>query len=140
MLITLDSSVIVAAFRVQEPFHAECLRIFEDLINLQHSAIEPYTTLVEVAAAVRRRTGSESLATEMRNHLTSTANIQFVELDAARSNHASDIAIATSLRGMDAVVVQIATEFQTILITLDDDIITRVSQSNIATVAHPANF
>ena len=24
MLLTLDSSVIVAAFRVQEPFHAEC--------------------------------------------------------------------------------------------------------------------
>jgi len=62
MMLTLDSSVIVAAFRENEKKHKKCLKLLEKVKNGQHTAVEPYTVLVEITAAIKRRTGSEELA------------------------------------------------------------------------------
>ena len=45
--------------------------------------------------------------------------MNFVELEAGRADSAADIAARTGLRGMDAVVVQFAGEFDASLVTLD---------------------
>lgn len=81
----------------------------------------PFSILVEVVAAIRRRTGSEELAVEIKKELISTDNIAFVILDDKAAMEAADIAAKTGLRGMDALVVQVAKEFGSDLISFDEE-------------------
>jgi predicted nucleic acid-binding protein len=126
MLLTLDSSVIVAALRSQEPWYQECRRILDQLHQGHHLAVEPFTVLIEVTAAIRRRTNSAALANRVYRDLRSLNSLQFVEIDAPRSEQAAFVAQHLSLRGMDAIVVAIAHEFSSSLVSLDDEILTRV--------------
>jgi predicted nucleic acid-binding protein len=67
--VTFDSSVIVAALREQEEKHAECKRLLEKVKDGGFIALEPYTVLVEVVAAIKRRTDSTPLRMTKRNFL-----------------------------------------------------------------------
>jgi len=124
VFITLDSSVIIAALRRQEEKHSQCRSLMEKVKNAQYTAVQPYTVLVEVAAAIKRRTNSERLAIQVKNLLQSIATMN-VELEALRADSAVEIAAKTGLRGMDAVVVQVAQEFDAILVTLDLEMVDR---------------
>jgi predicted nucleic acid-binding protein len=121
MFLTLDSSVIIAALRKQEEKHAHCRILLEHVKNAQHIAIQPYIVLVEVVSAIKRRTGSENLALQVKENLLSLDTISFVELESNRADLASDISAQTGLRGMDAIIVQVAQEFNTYLVTLDEE-------------------
>ncbi|MBI5183069.1 MAG: PIN domain-containing protein [Nitrospinae bacterium] len=68
----------------------------------------PYIVLVEVVSAIRRRTGDKALALEVKKELLSVDTLNFTIVDPESASEASDIAIETGLRGMDAVVVQTA--------------------------------
>jgi predicted nucleic acid-binding protein len=125
MLLTLDSSVSVAALREQELHHVQARRILDQVQNGEHLAIQPFTVLVEKTAAIRRRTGSEALAQRVQRDLSSLGALQFVELDARRADEAASIALETGVRGMDAIVLQVAKEFGAALVSLDDDMIER---------------
>jgi predicted nucleic acid-binding protein len=127
VLLTLDSSVIVAALRQQEEAHQQCLRILERVRDGQHIAIQPYTVLVEVAAAIKRRTGSDELAHRVARDLESFDSFRLVELDAERAGQAVALAVALGLRGMDAVVLQIAKEFETTFVSLDEELALKAS-------------
>lgn len=118
--LTIDSSVIVAAIRKSEGMHEKCKKLFQKVAAGDYEAIEPYTVLVEVAAAVKRRTGSTELAERAKNDLLSMRGISFEELVKYRAEEAGQIAAQSGLRGMDAVVVQIAKENKCSLVTLDD--------------------
>jgi predicted nucleic acid-binding protein len=126
MLVTLDSSVIVAALRDQEPNHQQARRILDEIQRGEHLAIQPLTVLVEVTAAIRRRTGSPELAKRVHRDLSTLGTLQFLEIDRRRADEAATIAQETGVRGMDAIVVQIAQEFGTTLFSLDDEMIERV--------------
>lgn len=95
----------------------------------EHIAIQPYTVLIEVAAAVRRRTGSEELASRVAQDLQGLNSFKFVELDTERARQAIELAVTSGLRGMDAVVVQVAKEFETILVSLDEELLSRVGST-----------
>ena len=125
LFITLDSSVIIAALRRQEENHSQCRSLLEKVKNAQYTSIQPYTVLVEVAAAVKRRTNSEHLAIQVKNLLQNMDTMNFVELSPVRADSAAELAAKTGLRGMDAVVVQIAHEFDATLITLDQEMMDR---------------
>lgn len=120
-ILTLDSSVIIAALREQEEKQKECFGLIEKIKNAEYIAVEPYTVLVEVVAAIKRRTGSEQLAERVKNDLQGIGSIYFFDLESYRANEASDIAKKSGMRGMDAIVVQIAKEFDAILVSLDDE-------------------
>jgi predicted nucleic acid-binding protein len=115
--------VIVAALRRQEKDHLLALDLLRKIKDEEHIAIEPYTVLVEVTAAVRRRTGSKELAARVKNDLIALGTIRFVDLDMVSSSSAADIAVDIGVRGMDAIVIQVAKEFGIPLITLDVEII-----------------
>lgn len=119
--LTIDSSVIIASLLENEPRHEEALRIWESVIAGRDVAIMPYSVFVEVAAAIRRRTGSEELAQEVKSELLKIENVSFVSLDQKAAEKAADLAIRTGVRGMDALVIQVAQEFATELITFDDE-------------------
>ena len=121
--LTIDSSVIIASLLENEPRHGEALGIWESVIAGRDVAIMPYSVFVEVVAAIRRRTGSEELAYEVKSELLEIENISFVALDQKAAEEAADLAIRTGVRGMDALVMQVAQEFATELITFDDEMI-----------------
>ena len=79
--------------------------------------------LVEITAAIRRRTGSRELADRVKNDLLNIDNINFMGLGYEIASHAADIAMKVGVRGMDAIVIQIAKEFDIPLITLDKEMI-----------------
>ena len=62
-------SVIIASLLENEPRHGEALGIWESVIAGRDVAIMPYSVFVEVVAAVRRRTGSEELAHEVKSEI-----------------------------------------------------------------------
>jgi len=115
--------VIVAALRRQEKDHLPALKLLRQIKDQEHIAIEPYTVLVEVVAAIRRRTGSKELATRVKDDLLALGTFRFVDLDAVSSSSAAGIAADIGVRGMDAIVIQVAKEFGIPLVTLDVEII-----------------
>lgn len=88
----------------------------------------PYSVLVEVVAAVRRRTGSEDLAFAVKKELLETDSLSFVVLDAESAEHAADIAARTGVRGMDALVIQVAEEYDAHLITFDEEMLKKAAK------------
>jgi len=123
--ITIDSSVIVASLRKNETQHEVCRRIMEMIKNGDFVAIEPYIVLVEVVAAIKRRTGSSKLAERIRRALEAIDTIYFLELTKSRATEAAEIAVLTGVRGMDAIILQTARENGTTLITLDGEMAER---------------
>lgn len=123
MHICLDSSVIVSALRKQEVNHETSKNILRKVKDGEYIAIEPYIVLVEITAAIKRRTGSSELAARVKNDLLNIDNINFMDLGYERASHAADIAMKVGVRGMDAIVIQIAKEFDIPLVTLDKEMI-----------------
>lgn len=121
--ICLDSSVIVAALRKQEVHYEDAKNLLEKVKDGNHIAIEPYIVLIEIVAAIKRRTGSTKLAKRVRNDFLAIDTINFTDLESTRANDASEIALNLGVRGMDAIVIQTAKEFNIPLITLDKEMI-----------------
>ena len=119
--LTIDSSVIIASLLENESRHGEAMRIWDAVIAGGDLAIMPYSVFVEVVAAIRRRTGSEELANEVKEELLKIENVSFVILDQRAAEDAADIAIQNGVQGMDALVMQTAKEYETELVTFDDE-------------------
>ena len=126
--ITLDSSVIVSSLLEKEPRHKEALEIWTALISGKYSAIMPYSVLVEVVAAIRRRTGSERLAREVKLKLINMEMISFVALDHKSASQAADLAAKSGVRGMDALVIQVSREFDTELASFDEEMMAKATE------------
>ena len=124
--LTLDSSVIIASLLKKEPRHKEALEIWSTILSGNNVAIMPYSVLVEVVAAIKRRTGSESLAMEVKQELLNIETISFVILDDKSAVEAADLAAKTGVRGMDALVIQVSKEFETELVTFDDEMTEKI--------------
>jgi len=115
--------VIVAALRKQEVHYEDAKNLLEKVKDGNHIAIEPYIVLIEIVAAIKRRTGSTKLAKRVRNDFLAIDTINFTDLESTRANDASEIALNLGVRGMDAIVIQTAKEFNIPLITLDKEMI-----------------
>lgn len=79
----------------------------------------PGLLLVEVAASIRRLTGSTKLARRVLSELQEDELIELYPLTAARSEAAAEIAASIGVRGADAVYLALASELGETLITLD---------------------
>jgi len=119
--LTIGSSVIISSLLESESRHDEAIQIWDAVIAGEDVAIMPYSVFVEVVAAIRRRTDSEELATEVKDELLKIENISFVILDQKAAEDAADIAIQKGVRGMDALVMQTAREYETELVTFDNE-------------------
>ena len=128
MHIVLDSSIIVAALRKQEGKHRECKNLLEKVKSGEFIAVEPFTVLIEVVAAIRRRTGSKELAERVKNDLESIDTIKFVDLVSFRAEETASIAALISVKGMDAIIIQIAKEFDAVLVSLDADMMVKAKE------------
>jgi predicted nucleic acid-binding protein len=121
--VTIDSSVIIASLLKNELRHKEAATIWQKVLTGKQVAIMPYSILVEVVAAIKRRTGSRELAIEIKKELMSIDSLSFVVLDNESAEHAADIAARVGIRGMDAIVIQVAEEYKTDLISFDTEMV-----------------
>jgi predicted nucleic acid-binding protein len=125
--LTVDSSVIVASLLEKEKEHSKAFKVWAEVLTGKTMAIMPYIVLVEVVAAVRRRTADKELALKIKKELLSAGSVNFTIVDPEAALEASDIAIETGMRGMDAIVVQTAKEYGTSLVTLDNEMINKAT-------------
>ena len=123
--LTVDSSVIVSSLLENEPRHKEAVKIWNSVLSGKNVAIIPYSVFVEVVAAVRRRTGSEELAREVGKELLEIETLFFVGLDGKSAQDAAELAVKTGVRGMDALVLQIAQDFGTELMSFDEEMMAK---------------
>jgi predicted nucleic acid-binding protein len=73
-VLTLDTSVLVAALRPAEPAHAACRGLLDRVLRGEARATMPATVLVELACAIARRTGDERVPRTLRTPAETTAH------------------------------------------------------------------
>lgn len=120
MLITVDSSVVIASLIKEEKFHEQCKTLMDKIFDAEHDAVMPYSVIVEVAGGMKRRTDSEELAERACNDLKNSASVHFIELTEEAALRAAETARKFGFRGMDALVVQTAKDTDAALVTLDE--------------------
>jgi predicted nucleic acid-binding protein len=125
MRLVVDSSVFVAAFRDQEPHSMEAFRFLSDLEKSRHEAVVPVSVILEVVAAVSRRTRDSELGRRVGTRLASFRTLKLVELTESRMRRMFHVASEYGLAGMDAILVGTAEEFDIPLLTFDRQIVER---------------
>lgn len=108
MNLTIDSSIFVAALHRDERYSDECLKLLQKVDRGEYQVVIPMTVLIEVVAAIKRRTGSSGLAVKARDFILQIKNLSFVDLNYERTIRIIDFVIENKLRGMDALVVATA--------------------------------
>lgn len=104
----------------------------------RHLVISPVSVWVEVVSSIRRRTGSDFVARVVEKELRNLSTVRFVELNDERARAAVAVGRQLALRGMDAIVVQVAQEFGSTLVTLDSEMAQRAG--NLVAVQPVAAF
>lgn len=115
----IDSSVFVAALRGGEPNSDAGLQFLRLLENGQITALIPETVLIEVVAAIWRRTSDSDLVATVTETLLALPGLQIVGLPNRR--RVLTIAATSGLRGMDCVVVATCAEQSARLLTFDSE-------------------
>lgn len=127
MSYTIDSSVWVATLLKEEPSHQAAFELVNQLIEKEETIVIPVTVYIEVVLAVARRTDEGDLPERAAQFLREIPTLQFVEIDYGRMDMIVLRTKPLRLRGMDAVVVGVAAEFETTLITLDQELANRAN-------------
>ncbi len=123
--VTVDASVFVAAQRLDEPHRPECETVIQALISDGVPMHQPSLTLVEVSAALARRTLDTTFAREGIAVISGIPGVVFHDLDLSAARAAAEVAADAVLRGADAVYVQVARDQGTTLVTLDQELLAR---------------
>jgi len=126
--LTVDSSVIISSLLSHESRHKEAIKIWNEVLAGKSFAVMPNSVLVEVVAAIKRRTGSEELALDVKKQLLNIKTASFVMIDDILADNAADLAAKTGVRGMDAIVIQVAKEFKTKLISFDKEMMKKAAK------------
>ena len=127
--VIVDSNVFIASLIENDTFHNEGIDIFEKMdmkeLIFHISPIIP----IEVSCAIARRIGikeaNESI--EIIQNWIKEKKICIYELNETRMLEAQNYGTKYSLKGMDAIIVQLALELNNPLITFDNEIIERAT-------------
>lgn len=138
MRVTLDASVWLSAISPAESAHDACSTLIAALVNQRVELHQPGLFIVEVAAAIARRTRSKALAMDASRAALAAPLLALYELDHQRAATAANIAAVCTLRGADAVYVATARDAGAILITLDRELLER--GASVVSVQAPSDW
>jgi predicted nucleic acid-binding protein len=124
-VITIDASVLVAAGAPDDPASSDASAFIEAALSSGLAIHQPTLALVEVAAAMARRTGDDNLAMDAGAALLAMPGLTVHSLDLEASAEAAALASRQRLRGADAVYAATALRHGTTLVTLDDELLAR---------------
>ncbi len=123
---TLDASVHVSALN---PAEAESANSQMFLAQVQRQSLAlfcPTLLLVEVAAAIARALNDTQRAVALAAALRGWSNQELVPLDGTLADRAANLAAMARLRGADAVYAAVAQQYNTTLVTLDQQQLERL--------------
>ncbi len=115
----IDASVYVSLANEADRHHDLCIAWLEASLRRADALAAPNLLLIEVAAAIRRLTGSTELAQRVLAELREHEWLELLPLTAARGQAAAHLAAAIGVRGADATYIALAAELDETLITLD---------------------
>jgi predicted nucleic acid-binding protein len=124
-VLTIDASVWVAADAADEEAHDDCAAFLRGAVAAGTVVNQPTLSLVEVTAALARRTRDHAFAERAGLAILGTPGVQVHPLDRELAIAASAIASRAFLRGADAVYAATAVATGSTLITLDGELLTR---------------
>jgi predicted nucleic acid-binding protein len=124
-VITIDASVLVAAGTPDDPAGADATAFLAAAFAADLPTHQPTLSLVEVAAAIARRTGDADLAMQAGQALLSMPGLVLHALDVDASADAAALAGRLQLRGADAIYAATALRHTATLVTLDDELLAR---------------
>jgi len=124
-VITIDASVLVAAGAPDDSASAAAAAFIDAALTEGVAIHQPTLTLVEVGAAIARRTGDSGLAMEAGAALLSLPGLVLHPLDIDAAADGAALAARLRLRGADAIYAATAMRSGTTLITLDDELLQR---------------
>lgn len=121
--VALDSSALVSAFVKEDEFRPIARRIMEKIFSGQYHSTTSTVVFVEACGAISRRAGVDK-AISAKNQLIKWEDLNltaYSELTRQRREEAAELTIKLKMRGIDAIVVQVAKEKKGTLITFDEE-------------------
>lgn len=131
-MVTIDASVLVAAGANDDPAGPESVAFLRAVLRAGRPVHQPTLALVDVAAAIARRTGDADRAREAGLRLLQMPGLVLHQLDVESAAEAAAMAGRVRLRAADAVYAATALRHGTILVTLDDDLSTRTAPTVVS--------
>lgn len=126
--VTLDSSVIVSALLKGDEHNSVAREVMKQVFVGRFRPNTSTTVPVEVCGAISRRAGADKglLARKQLLKWETLNLIAYTELSGRRMDEAMEISVKQRVRGMDAIVAQVAKERQSVLITFDLEMAERI--------------
>jgi predicted nucleic acid-binding protein len=124
-VITIDASVLVAAGAGSDPARPDAAAFLNVALAADAPIHQPTLALVEVAAAIARRTGNGDLAMQAGAAMLGMPGLVLHDLDIEASTEAAALAGPLQLRGADAIYTATALRYAATLVTLDEDQLSR---------------
>ncbi len=129
MEVTVDSSVIVAAFVTRDPYSPEGREVLARHFDGKYVNVSSITVPIEVSCSIARRAGdalAQAAASELKRW-EELGFMRFEELTRERAEQALQLGVKLKLKGMDAVIVSVAQEGSRPLITFDAEMARRAA-------------
>jgi len=125
--VVVDASIWVSQFRPQDVNHNASRLWIEQYITVSGLMVAPVFLLIEVAAAISRRTGEHAMAKKAVEDLNSNDSMQFAPMDSALVQAAIHIATNLQLRAGDAIYVALAHQLNIPLVSWDKEQLQKAS-------------
>jgi predicted nucleic acid-binding protein len=125
--VVVDASVWASIFMQQDINHASSLAWWQEYVGRGGLILAPEILLVEVSAAVGRRTKQPQLAAQSVLFLQGATGLQLVTVDTALILDAADLAGRLHIRGADAIYVATAHQKALPLVSWDNDQLERAT-------------
>ena len=124
-MLTIDANVFVSSSSLTDKLNAESEEFLRRAGRQELQIYCPTLLLPEVASAIIRPTSDINAARITLAGVENFPNINLVPLTEQRAQAAVQIAINCRLRGADAVYAAVAEEYETTLITWDQELLER---------------
>lgn len=128
--IIVDSNVFIASLIKNDKFHQKSISIIERMENGELNFHVSMITPIEICCAIARRVGIEEAkeSEEIIQNWVKEKKIKIYELNEKRMLKAQNHGLNFKLKGMDAIIVQLAFELNFPLATFDNEIIERTKE------------
>jgi len=126
----IDSPVLVSSLIPSDKFFSNGASVVRKILTRRKIACASVIVPVEVCGAIARRTGDRDGAREAGLQMQNWVRLgllELVDLNRRRMNEAQELAIKLSVKGMDAIVVQVANERSLPLLTFDKELVAKIS-------------
>lgn len=132
---TIDASVWINGFDQREKGYEHSRALLKRLHKENIPISIPTLALAEVAGTISRTRQDAAKAQSFTTALSNLPNISLIPLDSSLAEQAAGLAARHGLRGADSVYAAVAEKYDCILISLDNEHLTRLT--GVVTVQRP---